>query len=646
MPGTGGEHAAAVPPPPRASETALHAVRIRLAGWLMDARAIPFALAAISFLVFSPALLNGFVHWDDSANLFENPGYRGLGWTQIRWMFTSTLLGHYIPVTWLTFGLDYTLWGMNPFGYHLTNTLIHAASAALFYLVALRLLAKATSLTGSALRVAGVMATLFFALHPLRAESVAWVTERRDVLSGFFFLLTVLMYLKAAEGEGPRRRRLLVASLGLYALALLSKSIVMTLPLVLALLDLYPLGRVQLRWAVCRETAARAVLKEKLPYLVLGLVGAITSYWAVASNSYLTSLETYGRPARIAMTGYSLWFYLEKTVLPVALSPLYELPAVVNPLEPRFLLSGVAVLVISAALLALHRHWPAGLAVWVYYGIVLGPVSGIVHVGHQLTHDRYSYISCLGWALLAGAALGSIARAAATSAMRPWLARAAAAVAAVWIFALGTLTWYQIQIWRDTQTLWRYAVDTDPGCSICQSNLGSFLHRQKLFLLAKERYELALALRPDHVRVHFGLGVLLQSMGDFETGMYHLSIAMARYPDDADILTNMAVALLDQKRYSAAMPYLERVNRITPNGVAALVNLGVGLIGTGQPEKALAPLLRALDRRPEEPMIHLNLARAYLALGEYEAARKEYDTLARLDPKDARALGPAFFSVW
>ena len=128
--------------------------------------------------------------------------------------------------------------------------------------------------------------------------------------------------------------------------------------------------------------------------------------------------------------------------------------------------------------------------------------------------------------------------------------------------------------------------------------------------------------------------------------MYHLSIAMARYPDDPDILTDMAVALLDQKRYSAAMPYLERANRINPNGVPALVNLGVGLIGTGQAEKALAPLLRALGLRPEEPMIHLNLARAYLALGEYEAARKAYDTLAKLDPKGARALEPAFFSVW
>ena len=181
------------PPLATAGEGVLRAARNRLLGWFLNARVTPFALGAVTFLVFSPALLNGFVEWDDYINLFENTNYRGLGWKQIRWMFTSTLMGHYIPVTWLTFGLDYTLWGMNPLGYHLTNSLLHATSAAVFYLVALRLLAKATSLTGLAIRVGGVAATLFFALHPLRAESVAWATERRDVLSGLLFLLTVLV---------------------------------------------------------------------------------------------------------------------------------------------------------------------------------------------------------------------------------------------------------------------------------------------------------------------------------------------------------------------------------------------------------------------------------------------------------------------
>ena len=160
--------------------------------------------------MFSPALLNGFVNWDDQVNLLENPGYRGLGWTHIRWMFSTTLMGHYIPITWLSFGLDYTLWGINPFGYHLTNNLIHAANTAVFYLIALRLLGKASTLRGGTLRAAAAMAALFFALHPLRAESVAWVTERRDVLSGLFFLLTVLLYLR----RGRRRRRAAAAAAG------------------------------------------------------------------------------------------------------------------------------------------------------------------------------------------------------------------------------------------------------------------------------------------------------------------------------------------------------------------------------------------------------------------------------------------------
>src|SRR5215475_498909 len=157
---------------------------------------LPFMIGALTFLVFSPALLNGFVEWDDQVNLLQNPNYRGLGWAQIRWMFTSTLMGHYIPVTWLTFGLDYTLWGMNPLGYHLTNNVIHAVNAVLFYLVALRVLCKATTLAGWALRSSSALAALFFALHPLRAESVAWATERRDVLAGLFFLLTILLYLE------------------------------------------------------------------------------------------------------------------------------------------------------------------------------------------------------------------------------------------------------------------------------------------------------------------------------------------------------------------------------------------------------------------------------------------------------------------
>jgi tetratricopeptide (TPR) repeat protein len=616
------------------------------ADWRLVARAIPFALAVVTFLVFSPGLRNGFVQWDDYINLIGNPHYRGLGWSQIRWMFTSTLMGHYIPITWLTFGLDYTLWGMNPLGYHLTNTLIHSANATLFYLIAVRLLAKTTSLTGPALHAGGAMATLFFALHPLRAESVAWATERRDVLSGLFFLLTILVYLKAQETQGAPRRRLLGVSVACYALALLSKSIVMTLPLVLVLLDIYPLGRLQMRWTLWRQVSGRAVLMEKLPFITLGVVGAVTSFWAVASNGFLTPVERYGWFSRIEIAAHSGWFYLEKTLVPLALSPLYELPAVVNPLELRFLVSSAMVVAISAAVFAVRRRWPAGLALWAYYWIVLGPVSGIVHAGFQLAHDRYSYLSCLGWALLVGAAMGRAGRSAVTGALRPAFRGAVAAVAAVWILALGTLTVHQLQIWRDTDTLWLYAVEADPRCAVCQNNVGAAMHSAGFPLLGKPRYELALTLRPDILRMHNGLGMVYHRLGDYDAALDHLRIAARRYPNDAAILTNMAIVLLSMKRYSETMPYLARATAIDPDSTAALTTLGVALMETGQPAQGITHLLHALTIDPNEPLLHFHLARAYLALEDYAAASRERAAVEKLDPRLAQALDPAFFSVW
>src|SRR6185369_15296911 len=257
--------------------------------------------------------------------------------------------------------------------------------------------------------------------------------------------------------------------------------------------------------------------------------GAVVSYWSVASQHLLTGSDKYGWLARIGIAGYSVWFYIEKTALPLALSPLYQLPRVVSLLEARFLWSTVAAVAISLALLAVRRRWPAGLTVWIYYVIAIGPVSGIVHVGHQLTNDRYSYLSCLGLALIVGAAVGLMAAAADT--VRPGLMRVAAVAAAGWILALGTLTWYQVQIWRDTQTLWHNAAESDPECSICQNNVGIFYYDEKLYAPARAKFELALALRPDRLRVHGNLGLVLLEMGDVDGALRHIRIALDDSPN-------------------------------------------------------------------------------------------------------------------
>src|SRR5215813_2391864 len=207
---------------------------------------IPGLVALITFVVFSPALRNGFVNWDDFETIVENQNFRGFTWTHLRWMFTTFHMGHYQPLSWVTFSLDYLLWGTDAFGYHLTNILLHSANAVLFYFVALRLLAIATFSTATIVRhlTAGLSA-LVFAIHPLRVESVAWATERRDVLSGFFLLLTVLSYLKAADYEtnNTSGQRWIAVAAVLYVLSLLSKASGMTFPMVLVVLDVYPLRR-------------------------------------------------------------------------------------------------------------------------------------------------------------------------------------------------------------------------------------------------------------------------------------------------------------------------------------------------------------------------------------------------------------------
>ncbi|MBI4591408.1 MAG: tetratricopeptide repeat protein [Candidatus Rokubacteria bacterium] len=616
--------------------------RTRLAGFLSGAGGPPLSIALLTLVVFSPALWNQFVDWDDGVNLVDNLDYRGLGWTQLRWMLTTVLMGHWIPLTWLTLGLDYILWGMNPVGYHLTNLLLHAANASVFYFVALRLLGLATTGIGTTtLRLGATASALFFALHPLRAESVAWVTERRDVLSGLFFLLTILTYLRASEAEGAGRRRWLAASVGLYVLAIGSKSIVMTLPFILILLDIYPLRRLGGRWQDWTTRQARGVWAEKVPYLVLALAGAGTALYAVRANAFLTPMEQYPLSARIAMAFYSFWFYVGKTLFPLGLSPLYELPAQVNPLDPPFVLSALAVSGITGALILLRRRWPAGLAVWASYVVLLAPVSGIpFHSGFQLAHDRYSYLSCLGLALLVGAGVCAVVRFRALGTLRPSLARLAAGAGTAWFLGLATLTWPQVQVWRDSDTLWRYALDLDPHCAICQNNLAISLVKQNQTALAIERFQRALDLRPDRKRTHGNLGMALSNAGKHAEGIEHLQRALERYPGDGDIRNNLGVALSRQGKLQEAVEQWRLALWYNPSQADAHTNLGGALTELGNPSEAIGHFLRAIELKPKAPLPHFGLARAYLALGKTGPAQNEYEVLKRLDGRLASLLPP------
>ena len=427
-------------------------------------------LAVLTVVAFLPALDGQFLNWDDEKNLVTNEGYRGLGWAQLRWMLTTTLMGHWIPLTWLTLGVNYVVGGMAPWGYHVGNVLLHAANAVVFYAVARRLLAAGTGARDGVVVWGAVGAAAVFAVHPLRVESVAWVTERRDVLSGLFFLLAVLSYLIAVErgAGGGLDSRWRGGSLGLFAAALLSKGSTMMLPAVLLLLDVYPLGR--------RARGLRALVGEKIGYFALSALAGSIAVLALRSGGWaMTSYGDVGLFGRLALMTYSFTFYPWRWLWPVGLSPMYELPVKVNPFEWQFLLPLAAFPAITAALYALRRRWPAGLAAWVYSALIVLPVSGAAHAGFQLAADRYSYLSGLGFAALAGGAVILAQEAADSGRLRRGLAAALMATAVVVVVVLGAGAWRQSRVWHDSETLWAWAVSVDPACALCRYNLGQAL---------------------------------------------------------------------------------------------------------------------------------------------------------------------------
>lgn len=476
----------------------------------MTPRRLPWAAAAAAFLAFLPALWCGFVDWDDPVTVLNNPFVHGFSAGNLRWMFTAFHSGHYHPLTWVSYALDYAVWGLNPLGYHLTNLLLHAGNAALLFLLARRLLSSER---------AALAASLAFSIHPLRAESVVWISERRDVLSGLFLLASLLFYLDRRKG----------LSLAAYALSLLSKAMGITFPAVLLILD-----RLQ----------GRRALKEKLPYALLALAALAAGVAAQTPLGILRPLEEYGPAMRLAVACHGLVFYAAKTVFPVNLIPFYPMPPVENPFELRFILSVITVLGTTALLIRRRKRQPWLVASAAVYAVVLIPVLGLVRYGPQIAADRYSYLACIPFALLAGAA------AARWKAVRPW-----AAAAGVLLLAL---SWRQSLVWRDSWTLWSHTARADPGHWAARNFLGNQLKERGDLPGALALYRQAVALNPRYAAGHNNLGNALSASGSQEEALAHFREAARLSPGHPAVHYNAAVALAKLGRPREAAEELRR----------------------------------------------------------------------------------------
>ena len=586
-------------------------------------------VAVVTFAAFYPSLYNSFLNYDDDSLYLNNPNFRGLGWRQIRWMFTTFLMGHYQPLTWVTLGLDYVIWGMNPFGYHLINIALHTANAVLFYLLSVRLLRLASpSLDELACAVGAATAALFFSIHPMRVESVAWLTERRDVLSGFFIFLTLHAYLTAAQTESRDSRfKWLAAVLVLYVLSLLSKAVGMTLPVVFLILDFYPLRRLggNKEWY---GRAVRDVWVEKIPFFILGGIAALTAAIAQIDTRAMAPLMQFGIGPRAAIAAYGFIFYLWKTIVPTKLSPMYEIPADFDPTQSIYIASAAFVIAATAALIFFRKVWPSGLAIWLSYIFLVLPVSGIVQSGPQLVAVRYSYLPCLGFALLAGGGIAQLWR------RRARTAEIATAVAVgIVLITLTSLTRQQLGVWRDTEQLWRYVLTVEPGTSIAHNDLGNILRNRGEVPSAVEHYREAIRLHPKCGMCRFNLAAALASLGRTDEAIEEYRETIKYSPRYAQAHYNLGFYLTEKGEVDKAIEAYARAIEADPNYVSAYNNLGRLLASRGRLDQAIVYYRKAVAVQPDFAMARANLGHALLLQGRVGEAAKEIDRALAIDPR-------------
>ncbi len=513
-------------------------------------------IALVTLCLYLPALQNGFTNWDDDGYVTNNPSIRSFDAPMITWAFTQFYEANWHPLTWISHSLDVALWGMNPAGHHLTSIVLHAANTFLVILLILHLLHIAESRRpyfhdNRALLIAAAAAGILFGIHPLHVESVAWIAERKDLLCALFFLLSLLAYAKYAESSRDDHSlfrkfgsKPYVLALSLFALAVMSKPMAVTLPVILLVLDWFPFGR--LNDSKTLKTAAA----EKVPFFLISLASAVLTVLAQRSEGTIMSMGKLPLLPRLFVSMKVLMLYLWKMALPLDLVPFYPYPKDVSLLTFDYLLSIALVLGITAAAAAAARKQKLWLALWAYYGITLLPVLGIVQVGSQEMADRYTYLPSIGPFLLAG--LGASWLYGKTRASKSAVIglSTAAGIAAI-LLAYGTIA--QIGIWKDSLALWNYAIAKTPGSSTVYIQRGLFYGVAGDYEKALADFRSAVAADPKDARARHNLGTTYDRLGMYREAFEEYSISIELQPGNPEATGNRAVLFLRAGDIRSAM---------------------------------------------------------------------------------------------
>jgi protein O-mannosyl-transferase len=593
-------------------------------------------LVAVTLVFYNPIVRNQFVDFDDLSYIVKNNHVvSGVTWTTVKWSFSTFRDGNWHPLTWLSHALDCQIFHLNPVGHHYTNLLIHAASAVLLFL----LLWRATGLIWSSLIVAAL-----FALHPVNVESVAWAAERKNVLSMFFFMLALYAYDRYARGGG---RYLYWLVTGLFALGLLAKSQIVTLPFVLLLWDYWPVQR------MCAESATvasatdglsaaptprsfRFLVWEKWPLFVLAAADSIVTVMAQRAGSSVRTLAEVSMSIRLQNVFVSYVRYIGKAFWPSRLIPLYPRP--VDSLPAWQVLGAVALLLIVSALVIRNRdrrYLPVG---WLWFLGTLVPMIGIITVGEQAMADRYGYLPFIGLFVAVVWTLGDVV--AKREIHGAWLAASAVAV----LFVLGSLTYHQISYWHDNETLWRYTLTV--------ASDGNYTAHSNLALALAKKGE------PDEALVHFHIAKAMHkysvdqilALGAYELHVRHSQEALAdsneALHDSSDpkiqaaALAESGHAQLQLQHYDLANESYQDALRLNPDDGQALTGLAVLALRQGKSDVAVAELEHAVKADPSDVNV-LVYAQALRRVGR----SAEADSATEQVQKISQDLGQAQFDA-
>jgi tetratricopeptide (TPR) repeat protein len=626
-------------------------------------------LVASVLLGYGQVVDHDFVDFDDNAYVSHNVHVaRGLTWESVRWGFSTFHMGNWHPLTWLSHMSDCELFGLEPGPHHLVSVLLHAASAVVLFLALRRMTGSTSSRSSTGSVWPSAFVAALFALHPLHVESVAWVAERKDVLSGLFWMLTLWAYARYATRGGAGRYALVVAA---FTLGLMAKPMLVTLPFVLLLLDVWPLGRWRPDAGATDRVPPRRLLMEKVPLFALAAVSSTIALVAQRSVAAVGSLEVLPLGARIQNAIVSYATYLWQTFWPSGLAYYYPHPAMSGgPVAPPAVAVAAAALVLVAvtiAVLASGRRRPYLAVGWLWYVGTLVPVIGLLQVGMQARADRYTYLPTVGlYIAVAWAATAWVERA-------PRLRRPVTAVAAVVLGACLVATWFQVGHWRDSRRLAEHALSVTHDNYQAHNLLGVALQQENDLAAAHASYRRALEIKPDFAeglinlgtllgelgrldeaaslfrlalrvnprqagaRAHTGLGAVLEKQGDFPGAVSHLKEALRLEPEFAEAYNNLGVVYEKQGDPQVSREAFETAIRLSPDYALAHMNLGGTLQRQGDLEGAVDHLRRAVRGQPDLLEARFKLAAVHAARGELRDAVAQFERVLETDPGFAEA---------